>query len=175
MRFTVVPLASIDLSLPPDQLEGVLPPLPAQPAVTNTRQVSFNHVASSFNPSVTARYLCGTVNADGTGNPLRWADPVTEQPAYGSTEIWEVYNCCPPTHVFHAHLVQFRVLGREPMAGGAVAAPAAYEAGDKDSVTAPGGYITRVQATFDQRGRYVWHCHILDHEDNEMMRPWECS
>lgn len=174
MRFTVAPLASVDLSIPPGQLAGVLPPLAGKPAVTSTRRVSFNDVASSFNPSVTARYLCGTVTPSGAGSPRHWDDPITEQPAYGSTEIWEIYNRCPAPHVFHTHLVQFRLLGRESMAGGAVTAPAPYEAGDKDSVTAPGGQVTRVQATFDRRGRYVWHCHILDHEDNEMMRPWEC-
>jgi FtsP/CotA-like multicopper oxidase with cupredoxin domain len=174
MRFTVAPLASADLSIPPGQLAGALPALTEQPAVTGIRRVSFNDVASSFNPSVIARYLCGTVSPGGVASPRYWDDPITEQPAYGSTEIWEIYNCCPATHVFHIHLVQFRLLGREPMAGGAVTAPASYETGDKDSVTAPGGQVTRVQATFDRRGRYVWHCHILDHEDNEMMRPWEC-
>ncbi|HUN31291.1 MAG TPA: multicopper oxidase domain-containing protein [Trebonia sp.] len=174
MRFMVTPLASVDLSIPPDQLAGVLPPLPDKPAATTARRVSFNDVPSSFNPSVTARYLCGTVTPSGAASPRYWDDPITERPAYGSTEIWEIYNSCPFTHVFHIHLVQFRLLGREPMAGGAGAGPASYEAGDKDSVTAPGGQITRVKATFDRRGRYVWHCHILDHEDNEMMRPWEC-
>jgi bilirubin oxidase len=174
LRFTVAPLASLDLSIPPDQLAGILPTPLARPVATNTRQVSFNDVASSFNPGVTARYLCGTVGRGGAGSPRYWDDPITEQPAYGSTEVWEIFNCCPATHVFHIHLVQFRLLGRESMAGGSVTGPAPYEAGDKDSVTAPGGQITRVQATFDRRGRYVWHCHILDHEDNEMMRPWEC-
>jgi spore coat protein A len=174
LRFTVAPLASVDLSVPPDQLAALMPPPVARPVVTSIRQVSFNDVASSFNPGVTARYLCGTVGPHGAGRPRHWNDPVTEQPAYGSTEIWEIFNSCPAPHVFHIHLVQFRLLGRRKMAGGAVTGPAPYEAGDKDSVAAPGGQITRVEATFDRRGRYVWHCHILDHEDNEMMRPWEC-
>ena len=174
MRFTVTPLASNDLSVPPDQLSGLLPALPAQPAATRTRRVSFSDVPSTFNPSVTARYLCGTVTPSGKASPRYWNDPVTELPAYGSTEIWEIYNYCPAVHVFHIHLVQFRLLGRRPLAAGASTAPASYETGHKDSVTAPGGQVTRVKATFDRRGRYVWHCHILDHEDNEMMRPWEC-
>jgi bilirubin oxidase len=175
LRFTVAPLASLDLSIPPDQLAGILPTPLARPVATNTRQVSFNDVASSFNPGVTARYLCGTVGRGGAGSPRYWDDPITEQPAYGATEIWEIFNCCPATHVFHIHLVQFRLLGRQAMADGTVTGPAGYEAGDKDSVAAPGGQVTRVQATFDRRGRFVWHCHILDHEDNEMMRPWECQ
>jgi FtsP/CotA-like multicopper oxidase with cupredoxin domain len=42
----------------------------------------------------------------------------------------------------------------------------------KDTVTAPPGHVTRVRADFDVAGQYVWHCHILEHEDNEMMRPY---
>ncbi|MGB5344039.1 MAG: multicopper oxidase domain-containing protein [Thermoanaerobaculia bacterium] len=55
--------------------------------------------------------------------------------------------------------------------GAAVPQPAEYvENAPKDMVTALPGQITRVKATFDKPGRYVWHCHILSHEDHEMMR-----
>ncbi|MDJ0801088.1 MAG: multicopper oxidase domain-containing protein [Calothrix sp. MO_167.B12] len=47
------------------------------------------------------------------------------------------------------------------------------EKGWKDTVVANPGEVTRVIAKFDRRGRYVWHCHILSHEDHEMMRPYE--
>jgi hydroxylamine reductase (hybrid-cluster protein) len=46
------------------------------------------------------------------------------------------------------------------------------EKGPKDVVIAYPGEITKVRATFDKSGLYVWHCHILEHEDNEMMRPF---
>jgi FtsP/CotA-like multicopper oxidase with cupredoxin domain len=55
--------------------------------------------------------------------------------------------------------------------GADVPTPAGYvENAPKDMVTALPGQITRIRATFDKPGRYVWHCHILSHEDHEMMR-----
>jgi len=52
--------------------------------------------------------------------------------------------------------------------------PAANEAGWKDTVRADGKMVTRIIVPFEGfTGRYVWHCHILEHEDNEMMRPYE--
>jgi spore coat protein A len=180
MQFQVVAPTSIDLSIPPAIL--TLPGFKTNNAtVAATRQVSFNEQASTFNSQVTVHYLCGTVNADGTANPLFWSDPISEKPVAGTTEVWEVYNYTPVTHVFHVHLVEFQVQNRQALAitNGAAApsgdtiAPAVYEVGDKDSVSAPGGQVTRIKATFDRQGLYTWHCHLLDHEDNEMMRPWQ--
>jgi FtsP/CotA-like multicopper oxidase with cupredoxin domain len=69
----------------------------------------------------------------------------------------------------HTYGVGFRVVN--PTKGGTVAKPAEYvENAPKDMVTALPGQVTRIKATFDKPGRYVWHCHILSHEDHEMMR-----
>ena len=51
--------------------------------------------------------------------------------------------------------------------------PAENEKGWKDTFIVPPGYVGRVIAKFDRLGRYVWHCHILSHEDHEMMRPFQ--
>ena len=67
----------------------------------------------------------------------------------------------------------FRIVGTDLAAayGAQVPQPAEYvENAPKDMVTALPGQITRIKATFDKPGRYVWHCHILSHEDHEMMR-----
>jgi bilirubin oxidase len=50
--------------------------------------------------------------------------------------------------------------------------PESWELGRKDTVIAYPGEITRVKALFDRPGLFVWHCHIVEHEDNEMMRPY---
>ena len=53
-----------------------------------------------------------------------------------------------------------------------ISPPEPWETGFKDTVIAYPGQVTRVKATFANAGQYVWHCHIVEHEDNEMMRPF---
>ncbi len=166
---------------------------------------------------------------------IAWHSPTTENPALGSTEIWEIYNVTGDAHPLHVHLVHFEVLDRQEIVwdtntdedGFIVGAPAddgtyletqptvqhnsdsAFPPGSVDEVTGlsnstygmgfkvvnptpsgvlldtPAGYVenapkdmvialpgqvARIKATFDKPGRYVWHCHILSHEDHEMMR-----
>ena len=120
--------------------------------------------------------LLGTV-ANGEGVPRLWSGAITENPALRSTEMWEIYNFTEDAHPIHLHLVQFQIVEREvfdPAAGmpGTVYGPAPGETGLKDTVIAYPGEITRIRAKFDIAGLYVWHCHILEHEDNEMMRPY---
>ena len=50
--------------------------------------------------------------------------------------------------------------------------PEAWESGFKDTVIAYPGEVTRIRAQFINPGQFVWHCHIVEHEDNEMMRPF---
>ncbi len=130
---------------------------------------------------------------DKTDNPMmmllnnaHWDMPVTENPKLGSTEIWSFANFTDDTHPVHLHLVRFQILDRrtfDPEAYykerrivyiGDPLPPAANEAGWKDTVQAPPEMVTRIIVRFEgYTGRYVWHCHILEHEDNEMMRPYE--
>ena len=170
MKFVVVPLASIDTSVPPSQL--ALPTFTSLGAATKTRQVSLNEEDSEVLQEVGPRAaLLGTL--DGSGNPvhLGWDDPITENPALGATEIWEIHNFTEDAHPIHIHEVQFQVVDRQPF-GGVNRPPESWEGGYKDTVIAYPGEITRIKALFDLAGLYVWHCHIVEHEDNEMMRPY---
>ncbi|GAA3754517.1 outer spore coat copper-dependent laccase CotA [Salinactinospora qingdaonensis] len=118
---------------------------------------------------------------------LLWSEETTENPVCDTTEVWEVFNTTPDTHPIHLHLVQFQVLGRAPFTAtqnpqtgalsdiqvGALQPPDPTEDGPKDTVRMRPGEVTRIKACFDKKGVYVWHCHILEHEDHEMMRNFE--
>ena len=139
--------------------------------------------------------LLGTL-ADGS---LTWFQTITENPMVGDTEVWEVYNATEDAHPIHLHLVAFQIINRESFTGfvaekpqqmhngtfgvggiltvdelgGDARGPEPNEMGWKDTAVMLPGEVTRVVAKFDRAGRYVWHCHILSHEDHEMMRPFQ--
>jgi FtsP/CotA-like multicopper oxidase with cupredoxin domain len=115
--------------------------------------------------------LLGNLNPDGTGNALLWSDLITENPALGDIETWEIHNFTADAHPIHIHQVKFEILNRQEESG-PVRDPEPWETGYKDTVIAYPGEITRVKALYDLPGFYVWHCHIVEHEDNEMMRPF---
>jgi spore coat protein A len=169
MKFVVGQLSGQDTSTPPNRL--TLPGFSRLGGSSRTRRLSLNEMMSEFFDAPTMGML-GTLNADGTPNALEWSDPVTENPARGATETWELHNFTEDAHPIHVHLVQFEVLDRRPF-GGATRPPETWERGTKDTVIALPQEITRLKARFDIAGRYVWHCHIIDHEDNEMMRPYQ--
>ncbi|MBO0801371.1 MAG: multicopper oxidase domain-containing protein, partial [Blastocatellia bacterium] len=123
-----------------------------------------------------------------------WDEPVTKDPTVGTTEIWRIINKTDDAHPIHVHLVQFQILDRQPfdvdqypqnlVFTGPAAPPNVNERlAWKDTVISLPGTVTRIIARFllpsgtqirpQERFRYVFHCHILEHEENEMMRPYE--
>jgi hypothetical protein len=170
MRFQVVPSRGRDTSKPPNRLD--LPRLTPLGAASATRSVSLNEEDSAVLEEVGPREaLLGALNPDGTPRALGWDDAITENPAVGATEVWEMHNFTPDAHPIHIHEVMFQVVDRRPF-GGPPRPPESWETGFKDTVIAYPGEITRVKATFATAGLFVWHCHIVEHEDNEMMRPY---
>jgi len=194
MQFRVVAPSAADTSAVP-----VLPAIIPIGAPTNTRMVSLNELESTqicvdknwiYVPGVTPpacnahsaplaplEAQLGTVDpVTGLGVPLPWMAPITENPALGATEIWEIHNFTVDAHPIHVHMVMFQVVDRTPMGsligGNKTRGPEPWETGFKDTVISLPGEITRIKATYDIPGLFVWHCHILSHEDNEMMRPY---
>jgi FtsP/CotA-like multicopper oxidase with cupredoxin domain len=188
MRFDVVTAVSADLTTPPRLLR--LPAIAPLPAAIRTRKLALTELTSPTFGDVPVETRLGTVAKNGDYQSLKWMDPVTETPAVGDTEIWEFYNTTVDAHPMHIHEVEFEVVSRQALlpitnqntdAGtgnvrvdpsAPVRGPQPWEKGRKDTVIALPGEVTRVKATFSTPGQFVWHCHIVEHEDNEMMRPF---
>jgi spore coat protein A len=193
-----VPDATLPAFLRP--LNGVLPPM--RTAGVHRRKLM---LLEGVDPLGRLQTMLGTVNpAPGNPvNPafgtFFYSDPVTENIAVGATEIWELHNTTVDAHPVHLHLVDFRILNRESFNGTIIDKPmgpngattGGYltnvslggdprpaepgEAGRKDTVIAYPGEVTRILVTFQRPGEFVWHCHILSHEDHEMMRRFIVS
>ncbi|MDJ0735807.1 MAG: multicopper oxidase [Nostocaceae cyanobacterium] len=194
MRFDVnLPLSatpdatvSLGTSLRPD-----ITPLIPTPGVSTRKVVLFE----GLDEFGRLQPILGTL-ADGS---LTWFQPITENPRLNDVEIWEIYNATEDAHPIHLHLVAFQIINRESFTGtvteklqpqhdgsvgvggiltgvvlgGDTRDPEPREQGWKDTVVALPGEVTRIIAKFDRPGPYVWHCHILSHEDHEMMRPYK--
>jgi spore coat protein A len=128
-------------------------------------------------------FVWEVVTTDGLNGPVlgyRWED-VTELPQLDTTEVWSFINRSGLTHPMHMHLVFFQVLDRQAFdeIGGQVVPigspipPPPHEMGWKDTVQVGPNEIVRVIAHFDDyEGLFPYHCHILEHEDHEMMREF---
>jgi FtsP/CotA-like multicopper oxidase with cupredoxin domain len=184
MEFRVVPSTTVDASTPPEFLQ--LPAITPLPPESVTRPLALLEEASAFHDGP-AEALLGTVAGDpnrapGVWTKRLWMDPVTENPATGATEVWELYNATEDAHPMHIHEVHFEVVNRQAIfvdeeaetvqVTGSPQPPEPWENGLKDTVIAYPGQVTRVRLRFDLPGQFVWHCHIVEHEDNEMMRPY---
>lgn len=118
-------------------------------------------------------------------NGKMWDEPATERPEMDTIEIWHLVNHFDFPHPIHIHLVHFEILGRKVFTNDDfdeqgnykfnskhLNPPLNFEMGPKDTVRTEPGQVTSIIMHFkEHHGNYVWHCHILEHEDNDMMRP----
>jgi spore coat protein A, manganese oxidase len=187
LQFRVVPAVAADPTTPPQFL--VLPAITALTGGT-TRRLALLEKASEFFEDSPVEALLGTVDGDPNSapaltTPREWMEPVTENPAVGATEVWEYYNATADAHPMHIHEVTFQVVNRQNIVvqdnesvqvqvdgGSPPTPPEPWENGWKDTVIAYPGQVTRFRMRFVNVGQFVWHCHIVEHEDNEMMRPY---
>jgi spore coat protein A, manganese oxidase len=156
----------------------------------NTRYITLNEI----DPEEVDWYL--------NLNAVHFEAPVTETPTVGTIEEWFYINVTGDTHPIHSHLVTFQVVGRTPFdaeayeaayggpngvpggidptpfATGPMEPPDPTERGFKDTVKANPGQFTTIRAQYDLPNgvsapqTYVYHCHMVEHEDNDMMRPY---
>jgi spore coat protein A, manganese oxidase len=187
MAFDVVAPVGADLSTPPAQMTSLnrTDPIPAPAVVTPTRDIALYETTDGYG-RITP--LLGT-----PASSAEFLDPITENITLGATEVWQIYNNTADTHPIHLHQVAFQVLTRNTFttklanlgvsASGAtiwgmgqvttktppVLAPR-NEVAWKDTIQINPGEVITVRATFDLPGKYVVHCHILSHEEHDMMR-----
>jgi spore coat protein A, manganese oxidase len=186
IQFRVGPALSVDTTTPSQFL--TLPTITPLAGGT-ARPVALLEEMSMYFADAPAETLLGTVAGDpntgvGTWTPRMWMDPISENPAVGATEVWEFYNATADAHPMHIHEVLFQVVNRQAIfvdeenktfqvvPGSLPTPPEPWENGFKDTVIAYPGQVTRVRGQFNTPGQFVWHCHIVEHEDNEMMRPY---
>ena len=171
-------------------------PLPPPPGVP-VRILTLNEDYDSWGRLV-QRLGTSAQPAKGGGNSYgrNYMDPSTENPKAGSTEVWQIVNLTADAHPMHFHLVNVQVLQRQPFNSfngtpnynGPATGPDPTELGWKETVKMYPGTVTTVIMKFDlpvmpasllpvpsslRTGghEYVWHCHILEHEEHDMMRP----
>jgi len=189
-KLALNPLSGID-----EPLTGIwtTQPLPPPPGV-KVRHLTLNE---SFDEYGRLIQLLGTnvPMMAGTEDYSRgYMDPATETPRDGKTEVWQIANLTGDTHPIHFHLVNVQILSRRPFSSysngtpvysGHARGPEPTELGWKETVKMHPNEVTTVIMRFDlpnvpfdvplsQRTgghEYVWHCHILEHEEHDMMRP----
>jgi spore coat protein A, manganese oxidase len=196
MRFNVVPATGTDAPLSLNRntnLAAGNDPLPVPLGVTTpppgvpVRQLTLNETFDTHGRLI--QYL-GTNVAVAPGSFGRpYMDTPTEVVPAGSTEVWQIANLTADTHPIHFHLVNVQIISRQPFSGpnlkGTPVAPGPEERGWKETVRMNPGEVTTVIMQFNLPAvpftvpssprtggnEYVWHCHILEHEEHDMMRP----
>jgi spore coat protein A len=171
-----------DETVIPDELTSV-PEIPID-SVDNKRYLTLLRQTDDYDRPL---YLLGT-QEEQSGSRL--TDPVTEAPTLGDTELWSIANHTGMSHPIHLHLVHFQILGRQqsrdydPVENDidmdALEDPQSFELGWNDVVSVDPGEVVHLITHFgeyeglfnDQTGEYMWHCHMIEHEDHDMMRPF---
>ncbi len=94
---------------------------------------------------------------------------IDEYVTANASEIWEIRNMSPMAHPFHAHAIQWQILDRNGVAASGA------DLGWKDTVLVQPGQTVRFIGKFEpvNVGTYMYHCHILEHEDAGMMGMFE--
>jgi len=189
MQFNLIALGATPDVPAPNALLNLRPapitPMTATPGVP-IRKIALEEIVDEY------QRIMPTIDRRGYDLPGMQA---TEIVRVNDTEIWDLINTTADAHPMHLHQVAFQVVHRQPFTSftpaindiangvfsqanytvdniaGPPVPPDPHDAGFKDTVYTPPGFVTRVIARFDLVGEYVWHCHILSHEEHDMMRP----
>ncbi len=155
----------------PMKLANLDPPKPSQATVTRSFQLEMDVGADLAALALAWENFCGDAGAMAiNGQPMKM-DRIDEEVRKGDTEIWRI-AVDDQLHPFHIHGCSFRILTQNG------AAPPAYAQGWKDMVHVEDGW-SEVLVRFDYAAPadapYMYHCHILEHEDCGMMGQFTVS
>jgi spore coat protein A len=155
-----------------------VPPMTDQGEPTRYFRLTKEDLACSNEPErIIGEWLIESLDGpDGNVTGKHW-DDITDLPMLGTREIWEFSNPTNSPHPMHVHLVKFQVLDKTDLTTGQPIPLAPWENNTwKDTVRVPPRSKARVIMDFtDYLGRFPFHCHILDHEDHEMMRQFQAT
>ena len=170
MKFIVTPDAGLTGPLP--TVLRAVTPIPETQAA-GTRHFQLIHDTDACTPG---QWLVRSLDSAGNVIGTYW-DDITEYPVLGDTEIWEFDNFSVMSHPMHIHLVLFQVLDKVDKFTGQPIPLEPWEINTwKDTVVVPPNSKVRVIMRFeDYPGKFAYHCHILDHEDHEMMRQFQTT
>jgi spore coat protein A len=172
----------------------------ALPPGVPVRRVTLNETADAYGRLIQLLGTDAPLRNNGQGYGRAYMDPTTEAitlPASGTAnEVWQIINLTGDTHPMHFHLVNVQIISRQafdvknynggaPFVKGPAVPPDATESGWKETVRANPGEVLTVYIPFrvpnvpfsvpssprTGGNEYVWHCHILEHEEHDMMRP----
>jgi len=172
-------------------LNGAVNPPPGTPVRQLTLNESFDSLGRLIQlvgPNTLNPMMPGTYGRE-------YMDTPTENVRAGATEVWQIANLTGDTHPIHFHLVNCQVIARQPFNAAKYTGTPVYtgparladptETGWKETVKMHPGEVTTVIMKFvlptvpftvpssprTGGAEYVWHCHILEHEEHDMMRP----
>ena len=164
------------------------------------RQLTLNETFDAYGRLIQMLGTLVPMGSPSAGFGRPYESPTTELVTAGATEVWEIFNTTADVHPMHFHLVNVQVINRQevqnfngiPTFKAAPVPPEPNELGWKETVRMMPGTVTRIMIQFDLASaaittkdganitfpssplggaEYVWHCHILEHEEHDMMRP----
>ena len=189
MQFRVGPLVGApDPPAPALALPSIIPL--NESSATTVRDLTLNEDSDVYGRLI--QRLGTNVRLSASTFARNFDDTATETPRAGDTEVWRIFNLTGDTHPIHFHLVNVQILERQPFDAkhysgtprfhGPPRPPGSNEAGWKETIRMNPGEMTKVIMNFQVPSgapvsartggyNYVWHCHILEHEEHDMMRP----
>ncbi len=199
LPLTITPTTDLSGGIDP-HLPGIPFGVPVPPPGVAVRQLTLNETFDVYGRLIQMLGTLIPPGSPSAGFGRPYDTVATEVVLAGKTEVWEIFNTTADVHPMHFHLVNVQVINRQPFQvsslastkGGAnftgPATPAEpNEIGWKETIMMFPGTVTRIIMKFDLPSvpftvplstrtgatghEYVWHCHILEHEEHDMMRP----